>query len=503
MRMKTLVELISEITGEKYVSDKEHVRWSYARDVGPWRERMPDVVVRPADPFEASSIVKLANRLSIPIWPRGGGATPVGAGMPLTPNGILLDIRRLDGLEIDEDDMMVVAESGVNWGKLINELWKKNLDTFRGPGSGHAATVGGSASMASNWHATAKYGGMGDVVRGLEVILPTGEIINTSSASKWPHKFFARYGGGPDVTGLFIGDHGTLGIKTKVSLGLWEKPEFVSGIAWGADRIEDMENTFRSITSKRLATDINYHDKLIVQFYEYIRTQIGFDGVGPEMRRVLKGLYEDAEESRTTEKLKNADIIALAIVEETSQKLTEEKMRLIKHIIKENNGWIIGQRYAMDYKENQLHGFYHFFMNVDPGLGGAFIGMGGLVRTSQFAKCRKILYDYLEENKEDLEKYEISGTLFGYVFGPSSVAAYPGLLGDLYHLPSRERIVYHTKRIRDYYLKSDSGWQPYFIGEFGSEGFVKTWYGLYYETLRRIKKLLDPNGILNPGMLGL
>jgi len=178
-------------------------------------------------------------------------------------------------------------------------------------------------------------------------------------------------------------------------------------------------------------------------------------------------------------------------------------MRLIKHIIKENNGWIIGQRYAMDYKENQLHGFYHFFMNVDPGLGGAFIGMGGLVRTSQFAKCRKILYDYLEENKEDLEKYEISGTLFGYVFGPSSVAAYPGLLGDLYHLPSRERIVYHTKRIRDYYLKSDSGWQPYFIGEFGSEGFVKTWYGLYYETLRRIKKLLDPNGILNPGMLGL
>jgi len=142
-------------------------------------------------------------------------------------------------------------------------------------------------------------------------------------------------------------------------------------------------------------------------------------------------------------------------------------------------------------------------MNVDLGLNTSFIGLGGLVRISEFAKSRKILYDYLAENKEDLDKYGISGTFFGYVLGTSAIAVYPGLLGDQYHLPSRERVVYHAKRIRDLYLRSSSGWQPYFMGEFGTEGYLKVWRGPYYAVLKQLKEVLDPNRILNPGLLGL
>jgi len=183
---------------------------------------MPDLVIRPGDPYEVSTIIDLANRLKLPIWPRGGGVTPLGAGMPLKPYGILLDMTRMNSIEIDEEDMVAVAEAGTTFGSFIHELRKKGLDTFRGPGSGLAASVGGAASMSSNWHASLKYGGIGDVMKGLELVLPNGEIIRTASAYKWPHKFFSRYQGTPDLTGLFIGDHGTLGVKTKVSFGLWK-----------------------------------------------------------------------------------------------------------------------------------------------------------------------------------------------------------------------------------------------------------------------------------------
>jgi FAD/FMN-containing dehydrogenase len=502
--MRSLAERISEIVGEKYVSDESHVRWAYAKDVGPWRERMPDVVVRPGDPYEVSAIVDLANRLRVPIWPRGGGATPVGAGMPLKPYGILLDMTRMNQIEVDEGDMVAVAEAGATFASLIHQLWKKGLDTFRGPGSGLAASVGGAASMSSNWHASLKYGGTGDVVRGVEVVLPTGEIIRTASAYKWPHKFYARYHGTPDLTGLFIGDHGTLGVKTKVSFGLWEKPEFADGVGWGVDNVVNMQTIFQKISRKRLATDMNFHDKLIMQFLAYLRNEVGYDGVGPEMRRWLKAIYDDLEESGNVERFeKNGDMIAFAVVEEHSRAVLDEKVKMIEKIVRESGGWIMGRRYAMDYHDNQLHGFYQPFMNVDPGLGTSFIGGGGLIRPSQFAKSREILYSYLEENKEDLQKHDISGTFFGYVLNPSAIAIYPGVLGDQYHMPSRERVVYHSKRIRDEYMRSDCGWQPYFAGEWGTEGYMKTLYAPYYYLLKNIKKLLDPNNILNPGMLGL
>jgi len=502
--MKSLGEQLSEIVGERYVSEERHVRWAYARDVGPWRERMPDVVVRPGDPYEISAIVDLANRLRTPIWPRGGGASPVGAGMPLRPYGILLDTTRMNSIEIDGDDMVVVAEAGATFGSLIHELWKRGLDTFRGPGSGLAASVGGAASMSSNWHASLRYGGMGDVVKGIEVVLPTGELIRTSSAYKWPHRFYARFQGTPDLTGLFLGDHGTLGVKTKISLGLWEKPEYADGAGWGVDNIKDMQTIFQKISTRRLAIDMNYHDKLIVQFLTYLRNKIGYDGIGPEVRRWLKAIYNDLEESNNVERFeKKADMIAFAVVEEYSKSIADEKIKMIEKIVLENGGWLMGRRYAMDYHDNQLHGFYQPFMNVDPSLGTSFIGSGGLIRPSQFAKSREILYNYLEENREDLERHEISGTFFGYVLGPSAIAIYPGVLGDQYHMPSRERVVYHSKRIRDEYMRSDCGWQPYFAGEWGTEGYMKTFYAPYYHLLKNIKKLLDPNSILNPGMLGL
>ena len=157
----------------------------------------------------------------------------------------------------------------------------------------------------------------------------------------------------------------------------------------------------------------------------------------------------------------------------------------------------------MDYYTNQLHAFYQPWRNVDIGRGTNWVGLGGLIRLSEFAKARKLYHDYLAENKEDLDKYGMFGGYMGYLHMTSSFALYPCFFCDQWEVTTRKRMIYHSRRLRDLFLSSTTGWYPYYIGEFGSEGMVKAWTGPHYLVLKQLKQVFDPNHIINPGMLGL
>jgi hypothetical protein len=220
---------IEKIVGSEYITDKDFMKASYSRNVDPaFPDRWADMIIRPKSSDEISKIVKIANNYDIKIVPRGGGADLVGGAA--TNDGILLDLTRMNNIiEINEDDFYCEVECGVTWGKLISELYKLNLTTgVLGPGSGYSATIGGGLSNSTAGFGSTKYGLVPDNCLGVEVVLanPEGSIIQTGAKSNKYADPICRYGVAPDFTGLFMGDAGTLGIKTKAYLRLYPNSPF-------------------------------------------------------------------------------------------------------------------------------------------------------------------------------------------------------------------------------------------------------------------------------------
>ena len=136
----------------------------------------------------------------------------------------MLDLRRLDRVEVVPEDGYVLAEAGCTWEALDAALEPLGSRTpFRGPLSGRRATVGGTLSQNAIFFGSGLHGTASDSVLGLEVVLASGALLRTgSSAASGTPPFLRAYG--PDLTGLFLGDSGALGIKARASLRLLPRP---------------------------------------------------------------------------------------------------------------------------------------------------------------------------------------------------------------------------------------------------------------------------------------
>jgi FAD/FMN-containing dehydrogenase len=223
-KIKNAYNEIERIVGSDFITEKDFMKAAYSRNVDPaFPDRWADIIVMPETPLEVSEIVKIANKYKIHMVPRGGGADLVGGSV--SEGGILLDLTRMNKIiEINESDFYCEIECGVTWGALLSELQAKGLTTgIIGPGSGYSATIGGGLSNSTAGFGSTKYGLVPDICLGVEVVLPNpqGTILRTGAAANKYAKPFCRYGVAPDFTGLFMGDVGTMGIKTKAFLRLF------------------------------------------------------------------------------------------------------------------------------------------------------------------------------------------------------------------------------------------------------------------------------------------
>ncbi|MHA1264176.1 MAG: FAD-binding oxidoreductase [Candidatus Helarchaeota archaeon] len=220
---------LEAIAGEKNVSTKEADKIAYGRDAFPLKimqYRLPSILNQPFPDYivwvetvaQIPPILKLANTYKIPVIPYGGGAGVNGGIVPLT-GGIVIDLKKLNKIEIHEESNYVLCQAGVIGQHLENFLNKRGYTLGHLPSSLTTSCVGGFAATRSAGALSSLYGKIEDMILDLEVVLPSGEIIHTNP-SRVPRKAT-----GPNFNELFIGSEGTFGIITEVCLSIKRNPD--------------------------------------------------------------------------------------------------------------------------------------------------------------------------------------------------------------------------------------------------------------------------------------
>ncbi len=220
-----IINELAAIVGPAHLLTSPEECWTYAYDATD-RAHMPDAVVFPGSAAEIAALVRLANERRFPVVPRGAGTGRSGGSVPIQ-GGVVLVLTRLNRiLEISKNDLVAVVEPGVILSRLKNAVEAQGLYYPPDPASADFCTIGGNVAECAGGAVAVQYGVTRDYVLGLEVVLPTGEIITTGTRTM---KGVVGY----DLTRLFLGSEGTLGVITRIILRLVSKPPARQTLAAG------------------------------------------------------------------------------------------------------------------------------------------------------------------------------------------------------------------------------------------------------------------------------
>ena len=218
---------LADVVGTERVSVRADDRDSYSRDMWPRalfavREgktalHPPDVIVWPETEDEVVKIVRLARRLHVPLVPYGAGSGVAGGAVPLY-GGITIDMKRMQRiLELDERELTVRAEAGINGERFERELERRGYTLGHFPSSIYCSTLGGWLAARSAGQMSTRYGKIEDMALSVRAVTGRGELVDVSRR--------ARAAGGPDWLQLLIGSEGTLGVITSGKLRMRPQPE--------------------------------------------------------------------------------------------------------------------------------------------------------------------------------------------------------------------------------------------------------------------------------------
>lgn len=259
-----IIQQFKKIVGNQNVFTDEVDLFCYTYDGSFSKDKalMPGVVVMPGNTEETSQIVKLANTSEIPVIPRGAGSNLSGGSLPIE-DCIILQMTRMNRiLKIDRRNMMAVVEPGVINGKFQEELAKQNLFYPPDPASLAFSTMGGNVAECAGGPRGVKYGVTRDYVLTLEVILADGSIIKTGAATM---KSVAGY----DLTSLFTGSEGTLGVITQITVKLLPAPQARQTVLAGFRVLDQTTETVVEILTRGiLPSSLEFMDKIYIENIE-------------------------------------------------------------------------------------------------------------------------------------------------------------------------------------------------------------------------------------------
>lgn len=249
--------IVSMIADKDRVLYGEEINEDYSHDELGTIKRMPDIVVQVICTDEISSIMKYAFDNNIPVTPRGSGTGLVGASVPIH-GGIIIDLSKMNRiLELDEENLTLTVEPGV----LLMEISKfvEEHDLFYPPDPGEkTATIGGNINTNAGGMRAVKYGVTRDYVRGLELVLPNGKVIEAGGK-------VVKNSSGYSFKDLIVGSEGTLAIVTKAILKLLPLPKKVVSLLIPFPNLDTaIETVPKIIKSKSVPTAIEFMQRAAI-----------------------------------------------------------------------------------------------------------------------------------------------------------------------------------------------------------------------------------------------
>jgi glycolate oxidase len=447
---------LEDIVGHENVlrSKEDLICYSYDAQL---KEALPEAVVTPKDKHQISKIMKYANKEGIPVIPRGSGTGLAGGSVPIE-GGIVLLLKKLNKIiEIDKDNLIAVVEPGVVTGELQKRVDELGLLYPPYPSSYKTSTIGGNVATNAGGLRGLKYGVTKDYVLSLEVVSPTGEIFKTGSRT-------LKSVSGYDMTRLMTGSEGTLGIVTRITLKLLPKPENTKSVLAVFSDINLASKTVGEIVNAGIIpSTLEIMDKTTITAVEDFK-QIG--------------LPKDAE--------------AVLIIEADGIKEAAEKeAEKIIEIARENGAASI----KIAENEAERSALWEARASALPAL--ARIRPTTILEDATVPRSKII--DMINTIQEIGEKYNIKIGTFGHA-GDGNL--HPTILTDEKDREEMERVEKAIDEIFETALELGGT----LTGEHGiglaKARFLKLETGdEALEIMKRIKKTLDPDNILNPGKI--
>ena len=457
MLSEQIVEQLQQIVGPEYVSIDQADLLAYSYDSTPTFQALPDGVIRPKSAEEISDIVKICNEHKIPIIPRGSG-TNLSAGTTPLHGGIVMLFSRMNKiLEIDEQNLTMTVQPGVYTKTIFEEANKRNLFYPPDPGSMHISQIGGNISENSGGLRGLKYGVTNNYVLGLEVVLPNGDIIYTGGK-------LAKDVAGYNLTELFVGSEGTLGIVTKAILKLIPKPE----------KTQTMLALFNSMNDAAKAVSAIIENRIIPVTLEFLD------------QPTVKVVEDYAKIGLPT------DAKAILIIEQDgSPEEVERDIEKISNLCRENNAFEI--KIAKTDRETET---------LLTARRSALTALSRLKPTTILEDAtvpRSEIANMVNAINEIAEKYDLMICTFGHA-GDGNL--HPTCLTDARNAEEMERVdkafeeIFHKAIELGGTITGEHGVGkmklPYLHLKVGEAGI---------HVMRQIKKALDPNLIMNPGKI--
>jgi alkyldihydroxyacetonephosphate synthase len=420
----------------------------------------PDFIVHPGTTKEVSEIMKIANNHNIPVVPWGGGAGSQGGALPIY-GGIIMDMKRMNKvLEVDTISLTATAEVGIIAQHLEWEIEKAGFSTMHFPASIGCSTLGGFIAHRGTGVLSTKYGKMEDIIMSLEVVTPTGEIINTLPVP--------RHASGPDLTQLFLGSEGTLGVVTKAMLKIHPIPE---------------ARKFHAFLFKTM------HEAMMA----------GAKIMTSRFRPCVVRLYDESETANLIRKVLNIDKKGAYLVFgfDGPEEMVDLEMKHACNICMGPNTEDLGTEMGQAWWDNRYKFFYPPYMFQLP---QAF---GTLDTVATFSKIENVYWAMKNVVNENFPQAKFIGHFsHWYEWG---CMLYARFIIDNPPEDPQEAIALYNK-IWDMTIRaaiSEGG----VINEHHGVGLklgriMKDLYGTAFKVLQDVKQVIDPNNIMNPGKMG-
>jgi len=220
--MTGLADTLARIVGPAHVAADATERRFMSDDIYS-RGGLAAVVVAPGSTDEVQGVVKACAAAGAAILPRGGGMSYTEGYTLKQPGGVVVDLRRLTMIGVNAADRTVSVGAGATWRDLYEAVRRQGLRTpFWGPLSGLSSTIGGGLSQNNAFFGASQHGPTSDSVLSVSVVLANGGLLRTGTAGSGGKPFFRH--DGPDLTGLFLGDCGAFGVKTEATFRLIPLP---------------------------------------------------------------------------------------------------------------------------------------------------------------------------------------------------------------------------------------------------------------------------------------